>query len=327
MANKNINDIIREIRGKMDAVGGLKNICFVACGGSQAAIYAGKYLLDCEAKNIPVEIYNSNEFVHMARDGVDGRSLVIACSLKATAETVEAVRMANAKNAITIAMTGSDETGMAKAGQYVVTYSSGDNQVYSQSNQSQVLRLCFEILRQFEGWEKYDRAFSAFDSIDGIIDDCRRKMLPAAKNFAETYKDDEVFQVIGSGPLYGTAYTMANCHFMEMQCRHAVTIHSGEYFHGPFETTDKSLAMVLLMSTGKTRPLDERVLRFLKIYAGRYFVIDAKDTGVEAAMDASVAEYFNPVIMIPLERFFVSQIAEVRGHSMDFRRYMWKTDY
>ena len=81
------------------------------------------------------------------------------------------------------------------------------------------------------------------------------------------------------------------------------------------------------MSTGKTRPLDERVLRFLKIYAGRYFVIDAKDTGVEAAMDASVAEYFNPVIMIPLERFFVSQIAEVRGHSMDFRRYMWKTDY
>ena len=30
---------------------------------------------------------------------------------------------------------------------------------------------------------------------------------------------------------------------------------SGEYFHGPFETTDKDLPMVLLMSEGGTRAL------------------------------------------------------------------------
>ena len=26
---------------------------------------------------------------------------------------------------------------------------------------------------------------------------------------------------------------------MEMQWKHAVCLHTGEYFHGPFETTDK----------------------------------------------------------------------------------------
>lgn len=322
-----INEMIAEIKRRVDAAGGLKSVCFVGCGGSQAAIFPGKYVLDCEAQDISVKIYNSNEFVHAPPRSLDARCIVVACSLKATAETVEAVKTANERGAITIAMTGGPDTGMAKIGQYVVTYSNGDEQVYSQSNQSQVLRIAFEILRQFEGWEKYDAAMAGFAEIDGLVADAKREMLPAARRFAEDYKNDEVFYVLGCGPLYGTAYTMENCHFLEMQARHAVLVHSGEYFHGPFETTDRDLAMILLMSTGRTRSLDERVLTFLRQYASRYTVIDTRETGIEERIDASVAEYFNSVIMIPIERFFVSQLAEIRGHSMETRRYMWKVAY
>ena len=48
---------------------------------------------------------------------------------------------------------------------------------------------------------------------------------------------------------------MVNCHLIEMQQRNACLIHSGEYFHGPFETTGKGVAIVLLMSTGRTLSL------------------------------------------------------------------------
>ena len=58
-------------------------------------------------------------------------------------------------------------------------------------------------------------------------------------------------------------------------------IHSGEYFHGPFEMTSETQPMILLMATGRSRFLDERVLKFLKTYAKRFIVIDAKDTGIE----------------------------------------------
>ena len=44
-------------------------------------------------------------------------------------------------------------------------------------------------------------------------------------------------------------------------------------------------------------------------------------------IDPSVAEFFNPVVMIPIERYYVSQLAEKTGHSMDERRYMWKVEY
>ena len=126
-----IQEIIAAVLERTHQAGGLKAVYFVGCGGSQAAIFPGKYLLDCESKTLSVKIYNSNEFVHCPPVKLDGQCLVICCSLKATAETVEAVKTANNAGAVTIAMTGSMETGMAQVGQYVVTYSNGDHQVYS----------------------------------------------------------------------------------------------------------------------------------------------------------------------------------------------------
>ena len=234
--------------------------------------------------------------------------------------------MANESGAITIAMTGSMETGMAKVGQYVVTYSNGDDQVYSDSNQANSLRIGFELLHQIEGWEKYDKAMEAYSHIDAIIAEGKENCLAEAKAWAEKEKDEPIFYVLASGPNYGVAYSMCCCHFMEMQWKHAVCLHTGEYFHGPFETTDKALPMVLIMSEGRTRALDERCLKFLKTYAENYIVIDFKELN-KGRIDAEVAEFFNPVVLIPIERYYVSQMAEVRGHSMDHRRYMWKVEY
>ena len=40
-----------------------------------------------------------------------------------------------------------------------------------------------------------------------------------------------------------------------------------------------------------------------------------------------VESFFNAVVLIPVERYYVSQMAEIRDHSMDIRRYMWKVAY
>lgn len=321
-----IKEIVKEIKVEMEKVGGLKHVYFVACGGSKAAIFPGLYLLQSEGKNFGATTYTSNEFVHATPKELDERCIAIICSLKATPETVEAVKVANARGAKTIAMTGNMDTLMAKTGKYVVTYSNGDDQIYSQSNQSNVLRIGFEILKQFEGYKNYDKAMEAYTVIDTIIAEGKKEVLPKAKLWAEKYKDEPIFYVLASGPNYGVAYSMCCCHFMEMQWKHAVCLHTGEYFHGPFETTDKELPMILLMSEGRTRALDERCLKFLKTYAKNYEIIDFKELN-KNRIDKDVVEFFNPVIMIPIERYYVSQMAEIRNHSMDERRYMWKVEY
>ena len=305
---KSVKEIVAEIKEKMDKLGGLKHVYFVACGGSKAAIFPGLYLLQSEAKTFSATTYTSNEFVHATPKELDERCVAVICSLKATPETVEAVKTANAAGAVTIAMTGNMQTGMAKVGQYIVTYSNGDDQVYSDSNQANSLRIGFELLKQFENWENYDKAMDAYRYIDEIIEEGKKNVLTDAKAWAEKYKDEPVFFVLASGSNYGVAYSMCCCHFMEMQWKHAVCLHTGEYFHGPFETTDKKLPMILLMSEGRTRALDERCLKFLRTYAENYIVIDFEKLN-GGKIDKSVVEFFNPVVMIPIERYYVSQMA------------------
>ena len=167
---------------------------------------------------------------------------------------------------------------------------------------------------------------SAYDYLDDIISKGKAAMLPIAEKFARDYKDDSVFYVVASGPAYATAYTMACCHLMEMQCKHAVCLHSGEYFHGPFETTDESVPLILIKTVGKTRPLDERVERFIEKYAPRRLVLDMQELDI-GVIDENVVEYFASSIMIPIERFIVSTMAELRGRSMNERRYMWQFEY
>lgn len=324
--NQTVKEIIAEIKQALEAKGGLKHVYFVACGGSKAAIFPGLYLLQSEAKTFGATTYTSNEFVHATPKELDERCIAVICSLKATPETVEAVKTANAAGAVSIAMTGSMETGMAKVGQYVVTYSNGDDQVYSDSNQSNSLRIGFELLHQFEGWANYDKAMDAYAQLDAMIDEAKQELLPAAQAWAAKVKDEPVFYVLASGSNYGVAYSMCCCHFMEMQWKHAVCLHTGEYFHGPFETTDKQLPMILLMGEGRTRALDERCLKFLQTYAENFITIDFTKIN-KGRIDPSVVEFFNPVVMIPVERYYVSQMAELRGHSMDERRYMWKVEY
>lgn len=188
---KTVKEIVSEIKAKMDQAGGLKHVYFVACGGSKAAIFPGLYLLQSEAKTFSATTYTSNEFVHATPKELDNRCVAVICSLKATPETVEAVKTANAAGAVTIAMTGSMETGMAKVGQYVVTYSNGDDQVYSDSNQANALRIGFELLKQFENYENYDKAMEAYAQIDKIVAEGKKKVLPIAQKWLKRTKTSQ----------------------------------------------------------------------------------------------------------------------------------------
>lgn len=73
--------------------GGLKNIVFVACGGSLSSSYPARYLLNAESRTLRVTGYNSSEFVHATPKFVGEDTLVIATSTKATRETVRPWRL------------------------------------------------------------------------------------------------------------------------------------------------------------------------------------------------------------------------------------------
>ena len=82
-----------------------------------------------------------------------------------------------------------------------------------------------------------------------------------------------------------------------MQWIHSNCIHSGEYFHGPFEVTDFDVPFVLVKGIGATRELDERAYNFCSKFSQKLAVIDEAEfdlTGIEPG----VQEYVAPLLYV-----------------------------
>ena len=56
-------------------------------------------------------------------------------------------------------------------------------------------------------------------------------------------------------------------------------------------------------------------------------VLDGKDFGIASELPASVAEYFNPMVLSAVLRVYAEQLAIKRNHPLTQRRYMWKLEY
>lgn len=103
-------------------------------------------------------------------------------------------------------------------------------------------------------------------------------------------------------------------------------LHSGEYFHGPFECTDEDHLYVLLMGTGAARVMDERCLTFLEKYGKKYEIIDAEELGI-GEIDESVNEYFCPMLFYNMTVAYRTALQNKRQHPLDMRRYMGVVEY
>ena len=288
-------DVMTKAKADLDKNGGLKQVIFVACGGSFASSYPARFLLNQES-SLRVQGYNSSEFVNATPKNVDKNTLVIGTSTKATAETVEALKVAKEKGAVTVGLSGYADSLTAQTADYYITYYHADEwykdpTLVHYNSQGTALKIAFWLLKEYDNYEAYDKALEGFEKLETI---------------------------------YGKAY--AFCFFQEMQTVHCVPIHSGEYFHGAFETCDKDLAILLFKSIGRTRPVDERAERFLNQFGGHHWVIDAEKLGL-GELDERVAEYFNSLLFHPISKQFISAMADVRMHPMTYRRYMWKFDY
>ncbi len=329
-----IKNIIAEILEAKKSKGGVKNLYFVGCGGSLGALYPAKTFMEKECASIKSAWINSNEFVHSTpRDFGENSIICLACHKGNTPETIEAAKLGKEKGAAVIVLTWFEESEIIEFGDYIIRYAfdaspdhlKGDID-YAGEKTICALLVAVELTAQTEGYENYDKFQEGLGMISNIIKNARAHVAERALEFAETYKNDPVIYTMGSGAAYGAAYMESICIFMEMQWLDSSSIHTGEYFHGPFEITDANRPFMLQISEGSTRPLDERALKFLRTYAKRIEVLDAKELGL-STIDASVVDYFNHSLFNNVYPIYNHALAEKREHPLVTRRYMWKVEY
>jgi fructoselysine 6-phosphate deglycase len=322
-----IKNIIEEIAASKKEDGGIKQVYYVACGGSYGAFYPAKTFLETEADGIKVGLYNSNEFVHNTPKSFGKNSVLVVASHKGnTPETVKAAEIGRAAGVPVIALTWIADSPITKHADYVVDYTFGDGKDIAGEKTIVGLMTAVEVLNQTEGYANYDKFLDGVARIDRIVKNACKHVEKRALAFAKNHKDDSVIYTMASGAGYGAAYMESICIFMEMQWINSSSIHSGEYFHGPFEITDAEIPFVIQVSEGSTRPLDERALSFLNRYAKRVEVIDAKELGL-STIDSTVVDYFNHSLFNNVYPVYNKALAVERQHPLTTRRYMWKVEY
>ncbi|MCI8893516.1 MAG: SIS domain-containing protein [Lachnospiraceae bacterium] len=322
----NPGEMIKDILTKKESV---KNVFFVACGGSLVEFYPPKYFMDAEAKSCSAFLYSGKEFVCAAPASLGENSLVLLCSHSGkTPEVLEAAALARERGAVIVTYAGVAGTPVNEAGDYNVVYGNAteEGSHYGDSPVLLSLRLMGELLAATEEYPLLDQLKDGISKIDTVIYHAMEQVEERARVWGRAYEKEDMMYILGSGPAFGNVYGFAICSMMEMQWQHAAYIHSAEYFHGPFEVTDKNTAYVVLESSGPARCMDERAIRFLKQYGAKYEVVDAKELGADI-IDERVVDYFTPLMFYKVMCVYRKELAKLRNHPLETRRYMGKVEY
>lgn len=306
--------------------GQIKNIYFVACGGSQAVLMNGQYIFDKET-DLPSQVYTANEFIYETPKSLNENSLVVSCSHSGnTPETVEATRLAREKGALTICLSNEEESPLWNEAEYGIHYDWGKDADDSDKNKGILFGLLFSLLEVFESNEKWITCFNELEKLTELTNKTRELYEDKATSWAKSHKREELIYTLGSGINFGEVYSTALCWFMEMQWIQSCPIHTGEYFHGPFEITDYDVPFMLVKSIGKTRHLDQRAEDFAVKYTDKLEVLDQADLPLTSVAEEA-KQYIAAILSGVVIRLYVEKISFERGHSLDVRRYMWQMEY
>lgn len=306
----------------------IDTIYLVACGGSMAALAPMEFFFDLET-DIQTKVYTSNEFVHRVPHRLNEKSLVITRSHSGTTpETVKAAKLARSKGALTIGISMVEDSPLCLACELILTYCYDKEKKFDryEGDGSVGYRLLCELLRHFTGKKKYSYILEDLKKLENVLSDNEEKYKQEADEFGKNLKREEIIYTMASGAFYPEVYAWTSCLMMEMQWVHSNAIHSGEYFHGPFEITDFDVPFLVIKSQFETNYLDERAIKFAQKYSDRVYVLDTKDF-IYSDIHEDSKEVFALLIASRVLRMFADQLGDHRGHPLSVRRYMWRMEY
>ncbi|MGO4690101.1 SIS domain-containing protein [Glaciibacter sp. 2TAF33] len=303
-------------------IGGLEadinRVFLVGAGGSYLAMVPAQWVLD-KHSNIPAVTFNSDEFYYRKPASVGPNSLVVALSGTGnTPETIRAAEWAAAEGAAVVGVTLKAEGPLAQSLETSFVAETG------QGTQILLQLVALAVLKR----ENVDIGpmHEALHALPTALLASLNALEPRAAEIAREMKDVPVTNVLASGPLFGAASTFTMCYLQEMQWKHAATINADEFFQGPFEVIDEDTKTIVFLGEDETRPMGERVQRFLSTYGGETFYVDSTDIPLPG-VDQRQRPYVLPLVFHAWMARLAAHYAAARGFTLEGRRYMWKVEY
>ena len=270
----------------------------------------------------------ASELVLTPPKALNNETLVIACTLAGTPETLEALDFAKAHGTKTIAIFGQDYAYPGSSADYILRFKTiaDINTPILQTNVVVSLQLGFALLKEKENYPYYEEAEQAYTLLETLAKEVRTYIQSRAKKFAKQFAGVNLLYVMASRATIGEAYAFVLCSLMEIQWINSSVLNSAEFFHGSFEILDKQTPILQLIGSGEARKADERATAFLQRMGENFFLLDVKELFIDI-LPPHVKEYFQHTAFDLALREFITQLAIERKHDKWARRYMWSLKY
>jgi fructoselysine 6-phosphate deglycase len=289
-----------------------------------------QYWVELAAKHIECRRYFPAEFTNQNPPILDQNTLVIFGSHSGTTpEIVVAAKHAANYPCVTVGVTQRIDSPLGKSVQHVLSYGQSPDDGYQHGYYSLfmlILALVSAMLKEIEGWNLHEEIMSSLEVFPVVLADSIDYIDTKTSLDAQIYHEDRFMYIVGSGPMFTTAYVTGVCVLMEMQWMHVYPGEAAEWFHGPFEIIDEKTPVILLLGEDPSRPEIDRVVRFCKKYTERLMIYDSRDFEMKGIAKEVRAIFAPFVIQSAMDRLG-EHLAVWHNHPLTTRRYMWKTDY
>jgi fructoselysine-6-phosphate deglycase len=304
---------------------GAESIFFVGSGGAGILMQPAARLLQTRS-TFPVFHEMAAEVVTVGSVHLGPKSVVVIPSLSGTTkESVAALRLAKEKGAAVLALTGHDDTPLAREADHsFVNFAEDDTSCESFYLQSLVIALS---LMQHRGEiDDFAAVTDELHRLPELLLDVKRGFEGRAEEFAKSVQDEPFHIITGSGASWSEAMYYGMCILEEMQWIRTRPVHASDFFHGTLELVEPGVSLVVLKGEDDARSLCERVEAFAPRVTDKLSVFDTAELELPG-VSPRVRALISPVLLATVLERVSAHLEVLRDHPLTTRRYYKRLDY
>jgi len=242
--------------------------------------------------------------------------LLIAISFSGKAHrTLKAVKEAKKKNALVCAITGDDQSELAKMSDYAVQikWHSPSRSIPHTVDYLTILVAIACIIERLSG-----KRFDMLDNLSEMIAHTIQHTIESTKEIGKAFEQREVFYLLGAGPNYGNAQYGAE-KFWEACGMLAYSFEMEEFAHGPHKLIEEGDPLILLAPDEESSRLSSSIAKGVKLLGADPVVVTDRTeyfTDTPILQIPSVEKAWTPFIVPIPQQLLTYSVATAKGYDV-----------
>lgn len=304
---------------------GATDLHFVGAGGAGILMDAAVSFL-IQRSTFPVYLDRPAELVLTEGARLGRSSIVVIPSLSGTtAESITALEYAQSVGATVITLTGFADSPLAQRADVTFTNPAADD-TSGESFYLQAYLIALAILDARGEIDNHAEIVGQLSLLPKQLVEVKRAFEDRAGRVAAQIQDENYHIITGSGLAWAEAWYYGMCILEEMQWIRTRPVHATDFFHGTLELVTKDVSVILFKGEDATRPLAERVEKFVPRVSSKLLVFDTADFELPG-LSAEARALASPIVLATIMERLSAHLEVTRRHPLAVRRYYKRIAY